>query len=188
MVLLSRNSRVDAYRNEQLLGSFYLNSGSQFIDTSSFPHGSYSVALKVYENNQLTRTELVPFTKTGGLTDGNAQWFLQAGKTTSQVSDDESSAYQLELRLPLHPQYELYAGLANADDVSAFELGNNWTADLGGVGNLAISASVFHVTMTAAKVICNRPTGVIRMADVGLYRTNSDGDACTTDSREAITP
>ncbi|HCR6627637.1 TPA: TcfC E-set like domain-containing protein, partial [Shigella flexneri] len=95
MVLLSRNSRVDAYRNEQLLGSFYLNSGSQFIDTSSFPPGSYSVALKVYENNQLTRTELVPFTKTGGLTDGNAQWFLQAGKTTSQVSDDESSAYQL---------------------------------------------------------------------------------------------
>lgn len=78
------------------MGSFYLNSGSQFIDTSSFPPGSYSVALKVYENNQLTRTELVPFTKTGGLTDGNAQWFLQAGKTTSQVSDDESSAYQLE--------------------------------------------------------------------------------------------
>ncbi|MFO6426061.1 hypothetical protein ACLBOM_07010 [Escherichia coli] len=32
------------------------------------------MALKVYENNQLTRTELVPFTKTGGLTDGNAQW------------------------------------------------------------------------------------------------------------------
>ena len=144
MILLSRNSRVDAYRNEQLLGSFYLNSGSQFIDTSSFPPGSYSVALKVYENNQLTRTELVPFTKTGGLTDGNAQWFLQAGKTTSQVSDDESSAYQLGVRLPLHPQYELYAGLANADDVSAFELGNNWTADLGGAGNLAISASVFR--------------------------------------------
>ncbi len=46
MVLLSRNSRVDAYRNEQLLGLFYLNSGSQFIDTSSFPPGSYSVALK----------------------------------------------------------------------------------------------------------------------------------------------
>lgn len=28
--------------------------------------------------------------------------------------------------------------------MSAFELGNNWTADLGGVGNLAISASVFR--------------------------------------------
>lgn len=161
MILLSRNSRVDAYRNEQLLGSFYLNSGSQFIDTSSFPPGSYSVALKVYENNQLTRTELVPFTKTGGLTDGNAQWFLQAGKTTSQVSDDESSAYQLGVRLPLHPQYELYAGLANADDVSAFELGNNWTADLGGAG-IWLSVPACSVTMTAAKAICNRPTGVIR--------------------------
>lgn len=46
MVLLSRNSRVDAYRNEQLLGSFYLNSGSQFIDTSVLSASSYSVALK----------------------------------------------------------------------------------------------------------------------------------------------
>lgn len=64
------------------------------------------------------------------------QWFLQAGKTTSQVSDDESSAYQLGVRLPLHPQYELYAGTANADDVNSFELGNNWTSSLGGAGIL----------------------------------------------------
>ncbi|EHK5049883.1 TcfC E-set like domain-containing protein [Escherichia coli] len=185
MVLLSRNSRVDAYRNEQLLGSFYLNSGSQFIDTSSFPPGSYSVALKVYENNQLTRTELVPFTKTGGLTDGNAQWFLQAGKTTSQVSDDESSAYQLGVRLPLHPQYELYAGLANADDVSAFELGNNWTADLGGVGNLAISASVFRNDDGGKGDMQQANWSNPGWPTLGFYRTNSDGDACTTDSRES---
>ncbi len=46
MVLLSRNSRVDAYRNEQLLGLFYLNSGSQFIDTSSFPPGSLQRGIK----------------------------------------------------------------------------------------------------------------------------------------------
>ncbi len=67
MVLLSRNSRVDAYRNEQLLGSFYLNSGSQFIDTSSFPPGSYSVALKVYENNQLTIGEAAGFISASSL-------------------------------------------------------------------------------------------------------------------------
>ncbi len=65
-------------------------------------------------------------------------------KRQRQASDDESSAYQLGVRLPLHPQYELYAGLANADNVSAFELGNDWTANLGGAGNLAISASVFR--------------------------------------------
>lgn len=185
MILLSRNSRVDAYRNEQLLGSFYLNSGSQFIDTSSFPPGSYSVALKVYENNQLTRTELVPFTKTGGLTDGNAQWFLQAGKTTSQVSDDESSAYQLGVRLPLHPQYELYAGLANADDVSAFELGNNWTADLGEAGNLAISASVFRNDDGGKGDMQQANWSHPGWPTLGFYRTNSDGDACTTDNRES---
>lgn len=144
MLLLSRNARVDAWRNEQLLGSFYLNSGTQFIDTTSFPSGSYNVALKVYENNQLTRTEMVPFTKTGGLTDGQIQWFLQAGQTTSESSDDTSAVYQLGLRLPLHPRYELYAGLANADDVNAFELGNNWNTDFGGAGNLNVSASVFR--------------------------------------------
>lgn len=185
MVLLSRNSRVDAYRNEQLLGSFYLNSGSQFIDTSSFPPGSYSVALKVYENNQLTRTELVPFTKTGGLTDGNAQWFLQAGKTTSQASDDESSAYQLGVRLPLHPQYELYAGLANADNVSAFELGNDWTANLGGAGNLAISASVFRNDDGGKGDMQQANWSNSGWPTLGFYRTNSDGDACATDSRES---
>ncbi|ELD0445725.1 MULTISPECIES: TcfC E-set like domain-containing protein [Enterobacteriaceae] len=185
MVLLSRNSRVDAYRNEQLLGSFYLNSGSQFIDTTSFPPGSYSVALKVYENNQLTRTELVPFTKTGGLTDGNAQWFLQAGKTTSQASDDESSAYQLGVRLPLHPQYELYAGLANADNVSAFELGNDWTANLGGAGNLAISASVFRNDDGGKGDMQQANWSNPGWPTLGFYRTNSDGDACATDSRES---
>ena len=114
--------------------------------------------IKVYENNQLTLPSLCRCkTNFGGLTDGNAQWFLQAGKTTSQASDDESSAYQLGVRLPLHPQYGLYAGLANADDVGTFELGNDWTANLGGAGNLAISASVFHGD-DGGKVICNRLT------------------------------
>lgn len=185
MVLLSRNSRVDAYRNEQLLGSFYLNSGSQFIDTSSFPPGSYSVSLKVYENNQLTRTEIVPFTKTGGLTDGNAQWFLQAGKTTSQVSDDDSSAYQLGLRLPLHPRYELYAGLANADDVNSFELGNNWTTDLSVAGNLTVSASLFRNDDGGKGDMQQANWSNPGWPTLGFYRTNSEGDVCATDSRES---
>ncbi|EAC1889895.1 hypothetical protein GAJ45_13590, partial [Escherichia coli] len=139
----------------------------------------------VYENNQLTRTELVPFTKTGGLTDGNAQWFLQAGKTTSQASDDESSAYQLGVRLPLHPQYELYAGLANADNVSAFELGNDWTANLGGAGNLAISASVFRNDDGGKGDMQQANWSNSGWPTLGFYRTNSDGDACATDSRES---
>ncbi|MDM7565236.1 TcfC E-set like domain-containing protein, partial [Klebsiella oxytoca] len=78
--LLSRSSRVDAYRDNQLLGSFYLNGGNQKLDTSSFPSGSYTLQLKIYESNQLARTEVVPFTKTGDMTDGHIQWFIQAGK------------------------------------------------------------------------------------------------------------
>ncbi|UMY01310.1 hypothetical protein MJ564_15725 [Escherichia coli] len=37
MVLLSRNSMMTLIVMSNFLGSFYLNSGSQFIDTSSFP-------------------------------------------------------------------------------------------------------------------------------------------------------
>ncbi|MCV5208486.1 fimbrial protein, partial [Escherichia coli] len=93
--------------------------------------------------------------------------------------------YQLGVRLPLHPQYELYAGLANADDVSAFELGNNWTADLGGVGNLAISASVFRNDDGGKGDMQQANWSNPGWPTLGFYRTNSDGDACTTDSRES---
>ena len=42
-VLLSTKSRVDAYRGNQLLGTFYLPNGSNNLDTSNFPTGSYQV-------------------------------------------------------------------------------------------------------------------------------------------------
>lgn len=184
MLLLSRNARVDAWRNEQLLGSFYLNSGTQFIDTTSFPSGSYNVALKVYENNQLTRTEMVPFTKTGGLTDGQIQWFLQAGQTTSESSDDTSAVYQLGLRLPLHPRYELYAGLANADDINAFELGNNWNTDFGGAGNLNVSASVFRNDDGGKGDMQQANWSLAGWPTLGFYRTNSEGDSCSSSSND----
>lgn len=117
-VLLSRSSRVDAYRDNQLLGSFYLNGGNQSLDTSSFPSGSYTLQLKIYESNQLARTEVVPFTKTGSMTDGHVQWFIQAGKladdssSSTRYSDSGSTSAQAGIRVPVTAQSELMLGVA----------------------------------------------------------------------------
>ncbi|WP_338492243.1 TcfC E-set like domain-containing protein [Erwinia aphidicola] len=86
-VFLSRDARVDAYRDGQLLSSFYLKAGTRELDTRTFPTGSYAISLRIYENNQLVRTDTVPYTGTGGTALSSFQWFVQAGN----VSDDNGS-------------------------------------------------------------------------------------------------
>ncbi|MFP2422992.1 TcfC E-set like domain-containing protein [Pseudescherichia vulneris] len=135
VILLSRKSRVDAYRGNQLLGTFYLNSGSNTLDTGNFPAGSYSVTLKVYEDNTLARTEVQPFSRTGGIGDGHMQWFIQGGKVASQVSSNESahdetdneSAFQAGVRLPVGTSTTLTAGVAKIADQHFVEGGVEWT-------------------------------------------------------------
>ncbi|WP_338522388.1 TcfC E-set like domain-containing protein [Erwinia aphidicola] len=78
---------MDAYRDGQLLSSFYLKAGTRELDTRTFPTGSYAISLRIYENNQLVRTDTVPYTGTGGTALSSFQWFVQAGN----VSDDNGS-------------------------------------------------------------------------------------------------
>jgi hypothetical protein len=135
VILLSRKSRVDAYRGNQLLGTFYLNSGSNTLDTGNFPAGSYSVTLKVYEDNTLARTEVQPYTRTGGIGDGHMQWFIQGGKVANQVSgnggtNDDSqneTAFQAGARLPVGSSTTLTAGVAKIADQHFMEGGVEWT-------------------------------------------------------------
>lgn len=135
VILLSRKSRVDAYRGNQLLGTFYLNSGSNTLDTGNFPAGSYSVTLKVYEDNNLARTEVQPYTRTGGIGDGHMQWFIQGGKVANQVSgsgnthDDtqNETAFQAGARLPVGSSTTLTAGVAKIADQHFMEGGVEWT-------------------------------------------------------------
>lgn len=110
-VLLSHDARIDARRGNQLLASFYLNAGAQTLDTRSFPDGSYTVTLSVYENNRLTRTEQVPFTRTGITPFDRVEWFLQAGETDNNDQNDERSAVaQAGVRLPVTPTLALTSG------------------------------------------------------------------------------
>jgi hypothetical protein len=136
IVLLSSKSRIDGYRGNQLLGSFYLNNGSNTLDTSNFPTGSYAVTLKVYENNSLVRTETQPFTKTGGMSDGHLQWFFQFGETAQNSnvvsnSDDESTVkrkpvVQAGAKLPLPGAFTATLGVAETDGESYAESALQW--------------------------------------------------------------
>lgn len=132
-VFLSQDSRVDAYRDGQLLSSFYLKAGLQELDTRTFPAGSYAVSLRIYENNQLVRTQTVPFTGTGGAPLSTFQWFVQAGNASGengrpQRSDDDSRrVMQGGLRLPVTDNTSLTAGAALLSGARYWEGAADWT-------------------------------------------------------------
>lgn len=71
------------------------------------------MTLSVYENNRLTRTEQIPFTRTGITPFDRVEWFLQAGETDNNNQNDERSAVaQAGVRLPVTPTLALTSGAA----------------------------------------------------------------------------
>jgi hypothetical protein len=141
VVLLSTKSRVDAYRGNQLLGTFYLPNGSHNLDTSNFPNGSYQVTLNIYEDNNLVRTETQPFTRSGGIGDGTLQWFLQLGETakrelySSNEDDGEEQqthqVVQTGFKVPLPQSFVATAGVAHVASDSFAEGGLEWSHTFG---------------------------------------------------------
>ncbi len=132
-LFITRPSRVDAFRGQQLLGTFYLDAGAQQLDTGNFPHGSYSVTLQIYEDNRLTRSEILPFTRTGTSANRQTQWFLQGGQITDTETslmdsqqDENKSIYQSGVKLALLPAVDLTAGLAVTDKNSFWESVIDW--------------------------------------------------------------
>ena len=127
-VLLSHDARIDARRGEQLLASFYLNAGAQTLDTRSFPEGSYTVTLAIYENNRLTRTEQVPFTRTGITPFDRIEWFMQGGETNNDGPDESRSAVaQAGIRLPLTPTLALSSGVTATSERRFLENAVDWS-------------------------------------------------------------
>ena len=118
-VFLQQTSRVDAYRGNQLLGSFNLNAGSHNLDTSRFPDGSYPVTLKIYEGTQLVSTQVQFYTRTSGAgRSGNIDWFVQGGKllgkdaVTGWNDLGSSNTLQSGLRVPLWGDMAMTLGLS----------------------------------------------------------------------------
>ncbi|ORM60454.1 hypothetical protein HA45_21870 [Pantoea rodasii] len=130
-LFLTRNARVDAYRGEQLLSSFYLNAGTQTLDTRTFPPGSYPVTLKVLEDNRLVRTQTLPYTGTGGSLPASFQWFIQGGAINrdSETRDGSSSGRVLQggARFPLTQTLSFTAGSALMESAAFSEGALDWS-------------------------------------------------------------
>lgn len=95
LVQITHNARVDIYRGKQLLGSQYLSPGVQRLNSNTFPSGSYPVALAVYENGVLQRTEQQIFSKSGRNNSSQLQWFVQGGRMTN---DEDNALYSIGKR------------------------------------------------------------------------------------------
>lgn len=123
-VLLGRDARVDAFDGERLLQTFYLQAGINQLDTRSFPYGSYTVSLRIYEDGMLVRSEQAPFDKGGDWAGGGVQWFAQAGRRNERRSDhfDGQGAAMAGVRAPLGPDAALTAGMARLGGMSFAEL------------------------------------------------------------------
>lgn len=80
MVQVTRNARIDIYRGSELLGSQFLTPGMHTLDTHSLPPGSYPLALRIYEDGILRRTESQPFSKGGNAGSASS---LTAGYSSS---------------------------------------------------------------------------------------------------------
>lgn len=130
-LFLTRDARVDAYRGEQLLGSFYFNAGAQTLNTENFPYGSYNVTLRIYENNQLTRTEAVAYTNTGSNIAHSTQWFLQGGniadRSNSNAPSGGNQVIQAGIKIPLIQRLQLTSGTALTRHTRFWENAIDWS-------------------------------------------------------------
>ncbi|KWH29012.1 cable pilus usher protein CblC [Burkholderia stagnalis] len=112
-LLLPRDSRIDAYRGSELLGTFYMKAGVNSLDTSRFPEGTYPLLLRIFENGVQVRTQTAPFTKTGGgVNSRTRQWFAQAGRAADQGAPDGVAA-AAGVRIPLLREMALTSGVAS---------------------------------------------------------------------------
>lgn len=112
-LLLPRDSRIDVYRGQELLGTFYMKAGVNTIDTSRFPEGTYLLTLRVFENGVQARTQTAPFTKTGGGANlQTRQWFVQSGRLSGWGARD-GAVTAAGIRIPLTQASSLTSGIAS---------------------------------------------------------------------------
>ncbi|KUZ38095.1 cable pilus usher protein CblC [Burkholderia territorii] len=187
-LLLPRDSRIDAYRGQELLGTFYMKAGVNALDTSRFPEGAYPLTLRVFENGVQVRTQTTPFTKTGGgVNSRTRQWFAQAGRPSDRDAPDGMAA-AAGVRIPLLREMALTSGIASAgrhvynetalEWRHAFPLGvlsaggSFFVGNDGSRGNTqqisfagGVSWSVYRTQMRGAA--CNGPA--VSYRDIGCY-------------------
>lgn len=109
------------------------------------------MTLSIYENNRLTRTEQVPFTRTGITPFDRVEWFLQAGETDNSEQNEERRAVaQAGVRLPLTPSLALTSGATFKKNQRFLENAIDWSQGFN-AGPIDGVLSTGLATFTAAK-------------------------------------
>ncbi|OTB26748.1 TcfC E-set like domain-containing protein [Escherichia coli] len=132
-IMLTKFSRVEAYRNEQLLSVWYLDSGINQLDTNRLPDGNYDLRLKIFEQDNLIREEIIPFNK-GQSSVGDMQQdiFIQTGtivndsKSHTSTLDDFKRAVNAGIRLPVTKNISSQQGISVIDNKGYYEGGFLW--------------------------------------------------------------
>lgn len=185
-ILLTRDARVDVYRGNELLGTQYLNAGVQSLDTANLPSGSYTLSLRVFENGVLSRSETVPFSKTGGvLGDGKTQWFVQGGRVAREDSysfadradTGRRAAIQAGLRTGLARDLYLTTGVAAINGSKYSETRLDWQQGFE-AGVLTVAATYFLGTDGSRGN--SQQLGFTNGASWNLYRYQMRGASCDT--------
>ncbi len=89
-VFLPVRGRVEVRRDGRLLKSWFLEAGSQELDTRSFPDGAYDIEIRIIDElgNEVSRkTEF--FAKQYSLPpEGEWRYFIESGRVLSRAGDD----------------------------------------------------------------------------------------------------
>ncbi len=89
-VFLTTRGRVEVRKDNRLIASYFLEAGSQQLDTSAFPSGAYDIDIKTFdEQGNLQNTETRFFAKQFDLPpEGEWRYFLETGKVMNRAGDD----------------------------------------------------------------------------------------------------
>ncbi|WP_330924231.1 TcfC E-set like domain-containing protein [Candidatus Sororendozoicomonas aggregata] len=89
-VFLTTRGRVEVRKDNRLIASYFLEAGSQQLDTSAFPSGAYDIEIKTFdEQGNPQNTEIRFFAKQFDLPpEGEWRYFLETGKVMSRSGDD----------------------------------------------------------------------------------------------------
>ena len=88
-VFLPVRGRVEVRKDDRLIASYFLEAGSQELNTSAFPSGAYDVEIKILdEQGNPVRTETRFFAKQFDLPpEGEWRYFMEAGKVMDRSTD-----------------------------------------------------------------------------------------------------
>jgi Mat/Ecp fimbriae outer membrane usher protein len=139
-VFLNERSRIEAYKDGQIIDTNLYQAGNIELDTREFPQGAYSVELKIIGESGRVRNETHFFSKSLQLPPkGESLFYLELGYPeigsiesgsleAYPIAEDESMT-RLGYVTRLNDHFGLSGGYVNNSEQQSFEFGTFWLAD-----------------------------------------------------------